>query len=66
MEPNDAELHTFLFADLAGFTALTDAPTVSAPEAPCVSSEFGTALRSFCEEVLERTTATRQTGGDSR
>jgi hypothetical protein len=45
--------------------AFPNARTVSAPEAPSVSSEFAAALRSFCEEVLVRT-PTRQTGGGSR
>jgi hypothetical protein len=45
--------------------AFPDARTVSAPEAPCVSSEFATALRSFCEEVLVRTPASKQAGRGS-
>jgi hypothetical protein len=37
------------FRDAAA--AFPEARTVSVPEAPCVSSEFAVALRSFCEEL---------------
>lgn len=46
-------------------TAFSKARTVSAPEAPTVSTGFASALRSFCLEIPARTSKVAQRGGGS-